>query len=108
VVVCGIWSAVRIPRAVIIPDICAAWMGLKKAIRVPTGITGVGPGTRGLALRWIIRALHWSLISGMGVACREMLPAEEPAIVVSRGPTIVSSDMLSRVIAETIKDATKC
>ena len=83
-------------------------MGPKKAIGVPTGITGVGPGARGLALRWIIRAFHCSLISGTGVACREMLPAEEPAIVVSRGPTISSSNMRSRVVAETIKDATKC
>jgi len=74
--VCGIWSSVRIPWAVIIPDICAAWMGPKKVIGVPTGITGVGPGARGLALRWIIRTFHWSLISGMGVACRGMLPAE--------------------------------
>ena len=93
----------RIPRAVIIPDICAAWMGPKKAIVVPTGITGVGPGARGLALRWIIRAFYWSLMSGIGVVCWEMLPAEEPAIVVSRGPTIASSDVLSCIIAETIK-----
>jgi len=99
---------VGIPRAVIIPDICAAWMGPKKAIGVPTGITGVRPGARGLALGWIIRAFHWSLISGTEVACREILPAEEPAIMVSRGLTISSSDMLSRVVAETIKDAIKC
>jgi len=83
-------------------------MGPKKAIEVPTEITGVGPGARELALRWIIRAFYWSLISGMGVVCWEMLLAEEPAIVVSRGPTIASSDILSRVVAETINDATKC
>ena len=97
-----------ISRAVIMPDICAAGMGPKKAIGVPTGITGVGPGARGLALRWITRAFHRSLISATGVACREMLSAEELAIVVSTDPTISSSDMLSRVVVGTIKDATKC
>ena len=35
--------------------------------------------------------------------CQEMLPAEEPAIVVSRGSTIALSDMLSHVVGQTIK-----
>jgi len=51
VVICGIGSAVGTPCVVIIPAICAVWMGPKKVIEVPTGMTRVGLGVRGLALR---------------------------------------------------------
>jgi len=48
---CEIGRAVETSRAVMIPATCTAWIGLKKVIEVPTGIIGVGPVARRLALR---------------------------------------------------------
>ena len=56
---------------------------------MPTGIRAVATGARGFTLRKIIRVFHISLSSGAGVAYREVLPPNEPAIVVSNRLTMV-------------------
>jgi len=67
-------------------------------------MTVVAVGARGLALKQIMSVFQQSLTSGTGVACREMLPAVEDAMVVSSVPTIMCLVGCSGDYG----DATKC